>query len=304
LRKNKGFTSLKIGIIANTRKKLFWKKLPDIIKWASDQKTQIIFSKQITQDSQISLKKFPSVSSKELAKKCDMIFAFGGDGTILNTAQNVADRNTPILGVNIGGLGFLTEVPLRNCEKVFNQILKGKYTIEERTMLKAFVDGDPVPFYALNDIIIDRGKYIRVIEIKIDINNKYLNTYIADGLLISTPTGSTGYSLSSGGPITFPSSEVFIINPISPHSLTNRPVIIPSNSTVTATVSSEYPEITVSADGMDSRYYKTGAHLNIEKAPFSAHLVKSTGSDFFALLRNKLNWGEDFRKKNRWGRDS
>lgn len=233
-----------------------------------------------------------------------MIFAFGGDGTILNTAQNVADRQTPILGVNVGGLGFLTEVPLPKCEKVFDQILEGKYGIEERAMLKVLVDGDPAAFYALNDIVIDRGKYIRVIEIKIDVNRKYLNTYIADGLLISTPTGSTGYSLSSGGPITVPSSQVLIINPISPHSLTNRPVIIPDTSIVEATVSSEYPEITVAADGMDARYYETGAHLVIEKAPFSAHLVKPIGSDFFALLRNKLNWGEDFRKKNRGSHNS
>lgn len=295
---------MKIGIIANTRKKLFWKKLPDILKWSNKSNVQIIFSKQIMENAPTSLKKYPSKSTKELPEYCDMIFAFGGDGTILNTAQNVGDKQTPILGINIGGLGFLTEVPLPKCESVFNQILEGKYEIEERAMLKAIVDGDPVPLYALNDIVIDRGKYIRVIEIKIDVNKKYLNTYIADGLLISTPTGSTGYSLSSGGPITVPSSQVLIINPISPHSLTNRPVIIPDTSVVEATVSSEYHEITVASDGMDARYYKTGAHLVIEKAPFSTHLVKPIGSDFFALLRNKLNWGEDFRNKNRRGQES
>lgn len=295
---------MKIGIVANTRKKQFWKKLPDVLIWAVKQKSKIIFSKQIIEESPKPIEKFTSFPYKELPEHCDMIFAFGGDGTILKIAQGVADKQTPILGVNVGGLGFLTEVPLRNCEEIFDQILNGKYTIEERTMLKAMVDEDPQPFYALNDIVIDRGKYIRVIEIKIDINNEYLNTYIADGLLISTPTGSTGYSLSSGGPITVPSSQVFIINPISPHSLTNRPVIIPNTSVVMATVSSEYHEITIAADGMDTRYYETGAHISIEKASFCAHLVKPTGSDFFALLRNKLNWGEDFRKKNRWSHES
>ncbi len=295
---------MKIGINANTRKKLFWEKFPDILQWVSKRNVQIILTEKIVEDALFSLKKYPSENLRELPEHCDMIFAFGGDGTILNTAQHVGVRETPILGINVGGLGFLTEVPLPECEKAFDKILEGKYDIEERTMLKAQGDGDPVPFYALNDIVIDRGKFIRVIEVKIDINKKYLNSYVADGLLISTPTGSTGYSLSSGGPIIFPSSRVLIINPISPHSLTNRPVIIPDTSVVEATVSSEFPEITVAADGMDARYYETGAHLLIEKAPFTARLVKPVGSDFFALLRNKLNWGEDFRLKNRWGHGS
>lgn len=295
---------MKIGINANTRKKLFWEKFPDILKWVSTRGVQIIITQRMVDEAPISLTKHPAKPLKELAEHCDMIFAFGGDGTILNTAQNVGERETPILGINVGGLGFLTEVPLGKCEEVFDQILEGHYHIEERTMLKAQSPVDPQPFYALNDIVIDRGQYIRVIEIKIDINQQYLNSYVADGLLISTPTGSTGYSLSSGGPITVPSSKVLIINPISPHSLTNRPVIIPDTSVVEATVSSEYPEITVAADGMDARYYESGAHLIIEKAPFAARLVKPPGSDFFALLRNKLNWGEDFRLKNRWSHDS
>jgi len=294
-----GLPRLKIGINANATKKLFWDKFPEILTWFSQQDVEIILTKEMVDNGPMALDKLTSEPLKDLPDHCDMIFAFGGDGTILNTAQNVQGRETPILGINVGGLGFLTEVPLPNCEKVFEKILKGKYSIEERSMLEGRVDGDAVPFYALNDIVIDRGKFIRVIEIRIDINKEYLNTYIADGLLISTPTGSTGYSLSSGGPITTPSAQVLIINPISPHSLTNRPVIIPDNLIVEATVSSEYPEITVAADGMDARYYQTGAHLTIQKALFSAQLVKPVDSSFFALLRNKLNWGEDFRKKRR-----
>lgn len=293
-----------IGINGNTRKKLFWEKFPDILKWSEQRNARIILAESIVEKGPPDLRKYPSKPLTELPKHCDMIFAFGGDGTILNTAQNVAEKETPILGINLGGLGFLTEVPMPGCDKVFDKILDGDYEIERRSMLRAKIKGDSTPLYALNDIVIDRGKFIRVIEIKIDIDKKYLNSYVADGLLISTPTGSTGYSLSSGGPITVPSSQVLIINPISPHSLTNRPVIIPDTSVVEARVSSEYPEITVAADGMEARYYETGAHLIIEKAPFSAHLVKPTGSDFFVLLRSKLNWGEDFRKKNRWGSKS
>ncbi|MFQ5584316.1 MAG: NAD(+)/NADH kinase [Calditrichia bacterium] len=295
---------MKLGITANTRKDLFWDALPGLLKWLSGKKVPFVLSKKIVADSPYSLKKYDSKPMKEIPDHCDMILAFGGDGTILRTARTVGERQTPILGVNVGGLGFLTDVPLNQFEKIITDILEGNYHIEERLMLKGLIGDDPKPLFALNDIVMDKGRSPRVIEVRIDVNDQYLNAYIADGLIISTPTGSTGYSLSSGGPITVPSSKVLIINPICPHSLTNRPVIIPHTSLVKATLRSESEEIIVSADGADTRSCKSHTHLTIEKAPFAAHLVKPPGSDFFKLLQTKLNWGEDFRNKSRWSYNS
>lgn len=295
---------MKLGLNANTRKKLFWDTLPEILKWLSEKQIEFMLAQKIVDDAPFPLKKYPSKPLTELPDHSNMILAFGGDGTILSTAKKVGPRKTPILGVNVGGLGFLTDVPLEKFELIMEEILADKYHIEKRLMIKGVIEGDPNPLYALNDIVIDKGRSPRVIEIKVDINRHYLNTYIADGLIVSTPTGSTGYSLSSGGPITVPSSKVLIINPICPHSLTNRPVIIPDISLVDATVRTESPEVTISADGMDSRYCTSQTHITIEKAPFSAHLVKPPESDFFTLLQTKLNWGEDFRKKSRWSYNS
>jgi NAD+ kinase len=295
---------VKLGIFANTHKKLFWQALPNILDWLNKKDVTVTFADEIVKAAPFSLKNIRSKPLKELPDHCDMLLAFGGDGTILKTAFNVAERQTPILGVNVGGLGFLTDVPLEQFQPILKDILKGKYDVEERLMIKGLIEGDPKPLYALNDIVIDKARSIRVIEIKVDIDKHYLNTYIADGIIISTPTGSTGYSLSSGGPITVPSSKVLIINPICPHSLTNRPVIIPDTSIVGATLRSAHSEIIVAADGTDARYCKSKTHLTIEKAPFSANLVKPSGSDFFSLLQNKLNWGEDFRKKSRWSYNS
>jgi NAD+ kinase len=216
----------------------------------------------------------------------------------------IGDRATPVLGINVGGLGFLTEIPLENFMEEFEKILQGKYRIEERLMLRGTINDNPEPLYALNEILIDKGSSVRVIQIEVEVEGHFLNSYIADGILVSTPTGSTGYSLSSGGPIVVPSTNVLVINPICPHSLTNRPTVIPADATIKAIIRTENPEFIIAADGRDVHYCKTRTHLTVEKAPYCAHLVKPLHSNFFHLLHSKLNWGKDFRDKTRWSHDS
>lgn len=295
---------MKFGLLANTRKELFWKALPNLLKWFTNRQVPVIISNRIAENSTFSLDTFPIFPEEELPDYCDMILAIGGDGTILSTVHLIGDRATPILGVNVGGLGFLTEIPLENFMEEFEKILQGKYRIEKRLMLEGHINDNPEPLYALNEIVIDKGNSVRVIQIEMEVEGQFLNSYIADGILISTPTGSSGYSLSSGGPIVVPSTDVLVINPICPHSLTNRPIIIPANAAIKAIIRTESPEFIIAADGRDVHYCKTRTQLTVQTAPFCAHLVKPFDSNFFHLLHSKLNWGKDFRDKKRWSHDS
>lgn len=294
------------GLVANVNKVLFWEKLPDFLNWFEKYNLPLTISQSIYDH-----KKFPkefhhlsALPEVDLPSHCQMVLAIGGDGTILRAVQNIGERETPILGINVGGLGFLTEIRLDNFTAEFTNICRGEFFIEKRFMLKAQIDDKSQPLYALNEILIDKASSIRVIQIQIDIDGHFLNSYVADGLLVSTPTGSTGYSLSSGGPIMVPSADVLVINPICPHSLTNRPIIIPANAKIRAMVRTESAKFNVAADGRDVRRCKTRTELDIEKAEFCANLVKPLNSNFYHLLHSKLNWGKDFRDIRRWSHNS
>lgn len=295
---------MRYGLIANTRKDLFWNELPGLLAWFEKNRLPLALSESIPANARFAIADFPAFPEKELPGRCDMILAIGGDGTILRTVHLVSAAETPILGVNVGGLGFLTEIPLESFIPEFEKIVAGEYRVEKRIMVKGVIEGDSQPLYGLNEILIDKGSSVRVIQIETEVDGQYLNTYIADGLLISTPTGSTGYSLSSGGPIVVPSADVLVINPVCPHSLTNRPTIIPENAKISVRVRTEHREFIIAADGQNVHYCPTRTRLTVERAPFCAHLVKPSQSNFFHLLHSKLNWGKDFRDKKRWSHDS
>lgn len=297
---------MRYGLIANRRKKVFWQKLPDLLSWFRQRKVDIVLSREIVNDARFPLKKdtFPVAPEAEVAVTTEMVLAIGGDGNILHALQLIGEKATPVLGINAGGLGFLTEIPLDHFTEAFGKIHEGAYRVEKRIILKGSIKDDPLPMYALNEFIIDKAASVRVIQIIIEIDGHFLNTYVADGLLISTPTGSTGYSLSSGGPIIVPNIDVVVINPICPHSLTSRPIIIPATSSIRAIVRTEHDCFQVAADGRDIRPYTTRTEVKIKKADFPANLVKPLGSSFYQLLHNKLNWSKDFRDFQRWSHDS
>ncbi len=288
------------GIMANPHKQLFKEQFSDILSILKEAGVNVICSKNIGDFPGGKQPTCQFLDDTEIPPKCDMIFAFGGDGTMLRTIQVVGQNETPVLGVNVGGLGFLTEVPLEGFDKNFRTIVDGNYHIEERMILEGVVEGHKKPMYALNEFAIEKGRSTNVIEVSMEIDGKAFNDYVADGLIISTPTGSTGYSLSSGGPIVVPTSQCMILNPICPHSLTNRPVIIPSESKLSMKIYTDYPEVIITADNQDIREVPNRTQLKIQQAPYTARLVKCPGSDYFSLLRNKLSWGEDFRNKLRW----
>jgi NAD+ kinase len=179
-------------------------------------------------------------------------------------------------------------------------LVKGNYYIEERSLLELQINHDNNKYSAFNDIVIDKSGFSRVIEVVTHVDDVLLNSYIADGVIISTPTGSTGYSLSAGGPILVPLTNIFVINPICPHSLTNRPVVISDESKIKLEVFTEYKEFNIYRDGEFIGSFPSGTTFEIMKAGYGVKLIKTRNMSFYDTLRNKLHWGEDFRNKQRW----
>jgi len=249
------------------------------------------------------LKQSSVADEKELAKKCDFMISIGGDGTFLATAKLVGNRNIPIIGVNLGKLGFLAETRTREILGFVKKVVKGEYKIDERTVLeaKAYTNGSKSPrtIFGMNEMVINQSEIVKTIEIGVYFNNQLVNRYHADGMIIATPTGSTGYSLSAGGPIVFPKTEVFILSPLSPHTLTARPVILPDNGVFKVKINSKV-QVNVVSDGNSIMKLKSPAVVEIKKAPYKIKIAKSLNSNYFKVLTGKLLWGEDKRKKSRY----
>jgi NAD+ kinase len=228
----------------------------------------------------------------------DIIIALGGDGTILRYAHAAAFHDVPILGVNLGKLGFLAEVSTGELVDCIDELVRGDYIISERLMVEGTVtNSSDDTAYGLNDIAIDRGGKARVIDIDVHIENDFVITFKGDGLVVSTPTGSTAYSLSCGGPIVAPDTDVLIITPISPHTLNARPIIVPAEKTIRVMVQSQDHTVPVTADGQPVREYDSPLEITFRKSRFRARLIKRKVRSFYDVLREKLMWGRDVRLK-------
>jgi NAD+ kinase len=232
----------------------------------------------------------------ECVSRSEMVVAFGGDGTILSAARTVGPRGTPILGINLGKLGFLAELAPEEMDKAVDDILQNKYMVQERLLLQAStVQMRGRTFHAVNDVVVDKARSSRVIDLETYIDDVFAVTYRGDGLIISTPTGSTAYALSNGGPIVIPTSNVIGITPISPHTLSGRPLIIPDTSIIRVTARSDADEILLSADGQEEALLKAPLEVEIRKADYTLKLVKRLDKSYFDVLRAKLLWGKDVR---------
>ena len=227
----------------------------------------------------------------------DAVVSIGGDGTFLRTATRVADKHIPMVGINTGRLGFLADITCGRVHDTMNRIHNGKFAIEERNLLQLKMDGIPAghtPF-ALNDIAILKHDISSMIQIETSVGSTPMITYQADGLVVATPTGSTAYSLSVGGPIIAPGTNVICLTPVAPHSLTMRPLVLPSNETIRLDVTSRSHSFLVSVDGNS---FSCPEHTKIEicRAPYKISVIKPAKGDFFATLREKMLWGTDSRK--------
>ncbi len=287
-----------LGIIANLEKQEVKGIVLDLLIWLKQRGVNYIVESRLADHLKLSEKKIAQSEAENFCERCQIVVSFGGDGTMLSTARIIGKTGIPILGVKIGGMGFLAELAPEELYTSLENIIKGQYQIVERMVLEAELEtGQEITkYYALNDFVLDKGAVSRVIRIQTFIEDEFLNTYIADGLIISSPTGSTAYSLAAGGPILLPSMEAIIINPICPHSLGARPVVIPGNKTIKVNVEFAPSEVTLSADGQIGKALVPGQSVKIKKADFPIKLVSYSGRSFYDLLRAKLNWGEDIRK--------
>lgn len=237
-------------------------------------------------------------SNKDLDKSFDLLISIGGDGTILRAATFVRDSGIPILGINTGRLGFLATVQKENIEKYLTLVLAKEYTTSSRTILNLNLSPKKPNLknlnFALNEVTINRKDTTSMISIETYLNGEYLNSYWADGLIISTPTGSTGYSLSCGGPVVTPDAKVLIITPIAPHNLNARPLVIPENTEVRLKVSGREENYLVSLDSRINTV-SNDTILTIKKAPFKINMIEFKDESFLKTIRNKLLWGEDKR---------
>ena len=236
------------------------------------------------------------VFSSHADMKADLLFSIGGDGTILDTVPFVLDSGMPVVGINMGRLGFLSSLSKNEIGKAVDSVLSGDYSVEQRTLLELVspknVFGDV--HYALNELNVIRNPEHSLLAVKVFVDDVYLNTYWGDGILLATPTGSTAYSLSAGGPIIVPNAKNFVITPIATHNLTVRPVVIPDDSVIRIQVEGREKKFVFS---MDSRSctLDTSVQLEVRKAGFCLNLVRMRGEDFFGTIRNKLMWGKDNR---------
>ena len=287
------------GIIANITKKIVIDIVPPLLEWLKEKNIDFYVCSDLKKLDGFPTKNIPFGSSEELSKKCDMVFAFGGDGTFLSVARAVGRTNVPILGVNLGGLGFLAEVRTEELYSAIEKILAGEYDIIERMVIRATLLERPEhQYFALNDVVIDKGGSPRLIQIKTHVDGSFLHTYLADGLIIATPTGSTAYSLSANGPIVIPTMKLFIINPICPHSLTARPLVVPAESVVhTMVETADSKKAHLNIDGQVICALKDGETVEICAADYKVQWVATRYQSFYDVLRTKLNWGEKLRSK-------
>lgn len=234
-------------------------------------------------------------SRSEIASLVEVVLVLGGDGTMLSVSRLVAQKGIPILGINLGSLGFITEVNRDEIVSAVDKMLNDGCAIEERMMLTAAIhrNGKKIADYTvLNDIVINKGALARIIDLETNINDRYVTTYKADGLIISTPTGSTAYSLSAGGPILYPTLDSIVVTPICSHTLTNRPIVVPGNSNIEIIIKSLSEDVFLTLDGQVGFSLRMDDVVEISKSPFNTKLLVPIERDYFQVLRTKLKWGE------------
>ncbi|MGC8777164.1 MAG: NAD(+)/NADH kinase [Candidatus Caldatribacteriaceae bacterium] len=229
------------------------------------------------------------------------VFVLGGDGTFLSAVHQYAPLGIPLLGIDMGGLGFLAEVSVENMLKAVEKVLQGEFDIEERMMVECEIihqDGTAETDFALNDVVIYRGPFAQMIRLSTYIDEEFLASFPADGLIVATPTGSSAYSLSAGGPVVFPTLAVFLITPICAHTLYARSIVVPPTSCVKVVLESLKEGTMVTLDGQRGYSLVKGEYLKVRKASFSVRLIKLLEERrFYSLLRSKLSWGMDIRKR-------
>lgn len=291
-----------IGLVPNIYRKDILDALTPIVKKIDDCGYNYIINNSLLNvegklDNIIEHARFMTI--EHLCNESDIVISIGGDGTMLTTAYAARNSDALVVGVNFGKLGFLAEFDTNGVDNLLKEIKEGTFEIEERMAIEAFsdIEKDNI-LYAVNDLVIDKGPWPKMIQLTVHVDGDYVSTFSADGLIVATPTGSTGYSLSAGGPIVNPKADAITLSPISPHSLNMRPLVLSSEQRINITVNSAHTTVQVNSDGQRVKNYKPPVSFEIYKSKNPVKLVHSESSSYFDILRKKLYWGIDVRNMN------
>lgn len=285
--------STKFAIWGNTEKPKFWDTLPGILEWTKNNELAPYLTTRILK--QLKQSDFPIIKNADDFNDMDFILTLGGDGTILSAARAVAHRNIPILGIHLGDLGFMAKVTLSELYDRLDQVAAGNFSISDHMVLEAemLAKGKTIKSCVLNEVVVNNGKTHRMVNCMLEANNKFIGKYKADGIIVSTPTGSTAYSLSAGGPIVEPSVKSIIITPICPHSLTSRPLVVPDTSEIKITFPVDPAEdIGVTLDGQIFHNFNYDVVITVRKANYTVKFIDFADCSYYGTLRNKMGWGK------------
>lgn len=281
-----------IGVFCKQKVPVGREILTELTRWLHKKNLRVLMD----QDTAGVIGQTSTYRRNEIPAHADLIIVLGGDGTLLSVARITHPYNVPILAVNLGSLGFLTEITLPDLYEVLDKVLTGQFDFEPRMLLNACLwrDGEKVgEFHVLNDVAINKGALARIVNLEVRVNNQYMTSYRADGLIISTPTGSTAYSLSAGGPIIHPSMNALALSPICPFTLTNRSIVIPDQSLIQVELATENENVRVTLDGQESCDMVHGDALEVKKTQTTIKLIQAPGKNYYQTLRKKLHWGSN-----------
>jgi NAD+ kinase len=280
-----------IGIVAKRNQPKAVALARRLVTWLRRKRRTVLLEAEVAK----ALRLADGVSKQEMMARADLVIVLGGDGTLLSVARHSGTRRVPVLGVNLGGLGFLTDVRPEEIFPALERVFGGQYQLEQRSMLEAAAmrNGKVVQrFQALNDVVINKGALARILDLETSVDGMPICTYKADGLIVATPTGSTAYSLSAGGAIVEPSVGVVLVSPICPHTLTQRPIVLPARSHLRIAVRSPDEDVVLTVDGQEGMKLANNDVVEVRPSKNRVLLVRSPTHSFFELLRTKLRWGE------------
>ena len=285
----------RIGIVLKPHQPDALKTICDLVVWLAERDITLVGGPEIERE-RIAHQTgcaVPQVESDELAAEVDLMLVLGGDGTMIATARMVGDHEVPVLGVNYGGLGYLAEFRIQELYSALESILSGNYRLDRRVMLAVELrrgEEAPKTSRVLNDVVINKSALARIIQIETYFDRYYVSSFRADGLIVSTPTGSTAYNLSAGGPVIFPSMNAVVITPICPFTLSNRPIVVPDNAEIELLLKTDNEEVALTLDGQVGFEMKVGDRVVIRKSRTTFNIIQPSNRNYFDVLRDKLRW--------------
>ena len=286
----------RIGIVLKPHQPDALKTICELVQWLAEREIQLVGGPEIERE-RIEHQTGCAISEvpqDEIAATADLMLVLGGDGTMIATARLIGDRDVPVLGVNYGGLGYLAEFRIEELYHALESILSGNFRLDKRVMLDVELkrgDESITRNRVLNDVVINKSALARIIEIEAYLNQRFVNSFRADGLIISTPTGSTAYNLSAGGPVIFPSMNAVVITPICPFTLSNRPIVVPDDATIELLLKTDQEQVTLTLDGQVGFDLDVEDRVVIRKSKMTFNLVQPSNRNYFDVLRDKLRWG-------------